>query len=324
MRCWTHLKARLRQRPGCGADRPQWLTWSRQDDLSGGPGARRGDQAQFQGGILWAGLGPQPNVLAHLSRWGTLLGTPGHCGLQADQPGGLDAHPARAIGERRLLLVVDDAWQIEAALAFRVGGPRCASLVTTRFPQIAVQFAGEGVQVVREFSAEESLTLLERLAPQTAASEPEAAQALVRASGGLPLAVTLMGKYLRAEAHGGQPRRIRAALERLRDARTRLELSEAQPLVERSPTLALHTPLSLQSVIGISDQQLEEPGPARRCGRWRCFRPSPTPSRKRPPWRSARRRSRCWTSSPMQGCWRVPGAGATRCTRLSGTMPGCV
>ena len=213
---------------------------------------------QFQGGILWAGLGPQPNLLAHLSRWGTLLGTPGIAASKLTSVEAWTPILRAAIGERRLLLVVDDAWQIEEALAFRVGGPHCASLVTTRFPQIAVQFAGEGVQVVREFSAEESLTLLERLAPQPLASEPEAAQALVHASGGLPLAVTLMGKYLRAQAHGGQPRRIRAALERLRDARTRLELSEAQPLVERSPTLALHTPLSLQSVISISDQQLEE------------------------------------------------------------------
>jgi hypothetical protein len=40
-----------------------------------------------------------------------------------------------------LLLVIDDAWRIEAALAFKVGGPRCAYLMTTRFPPIALQFA---------------------------------------------------------------------------------------------------------------------------------------------------------------------------------------
>jgi hypothetical protein len=40
-----------------------------------------------------------------------------------------------------LLLVIDDAWRIEAALAFKAGGPRCAYLMTTRFPPIALQFA---------------------------------------------------------------------------------------------------------------------------------------------------------------------------------------
>src|SRR5581483_4958470 len=31
-------------------------------------------RAHFRDGILWAGLGPHPNIPAHLSRWGTLLG----------------------------------------------------------------------------------------------------------------------------------------------------------------------------------------------------------------------------------------------------------
>lgn len=253
----AHLKARL------GTSQDVGLT-----ALNGLPGVGKTTLAvalahdeeikqQFPDGVLWAGLGPQPNIVGLLSRWGTLLGMPG---TQIAKLTSLEAWTLNlraVIGERRLLLVVDDVWQIEAALAFRVGGPHCAYLVTTRFPQIAVQFAGEGVLVVSEFSAEESLTLLKRLAPLTVASEPEAAQALIRASGGLPLAVTLMGKYLRTQGYGGQPRRIRAALERLQDARERLELSMPQPLMERSPTLALTTPRSLQSVIAVSDQQLD-------------------------------------------------------------------
>jgi ATP phosphoribosyltransferase len=67
-----------------------------------------------------------------------------------------------AIGTRRVLLAVDDAWQIEEALAFKVGGPNSAYLVTTRFPQIASQFAGEGAVMVRELSGDQSFTLLKR------------------------------------------------------------------------------------------------------------------------------------------------------------------
>jgi hypothetical protein len=37
-----------------------------------------------------------------------------------------------AIGLRRMLLVIDDAWQLDEALAFKVGGPNCVHLLTTR------------------------------------------------------------------------------------------------------------------------------------------------------------------------------------------------
>ena len=221
--------------------------------------AHDGDvQAHFQDGILWAGLGPHPNVLGQLSRWGTLLGTPGIAAARLNSIEAWTRIIRAAIGTRRVLLAVDDAWQVEEALAFKVGGPNSAYLVTTRFPQVASQFAGEGAVMVRELSGDDGFTLLKRLAPETVASDPEAAYTLVRTSGGLPLALNLMGKYLRTQEHGAQPRRMRAAMERLRDAEQRLRLSEPQALLERSATLSANTPLSLQAVIDVSDQQMDE------------------------------------------------------------------
>ncbi len=215
-------------------------------------------QAHFHDGILWAGLGPHPNVLGQLSRWGTLLGTPSIAAARLNSIEAWTQIIRAAIGTRRVLLAVDDAWKIEEALAFKVGGPNSAYLVTTRFPQIASQFAGEGAVMVRELSGDHSFTLLKRLAPETVASDPETAFTLVRTSGGLPLALNLMGKYLRVQEHGAQPRRMRAAMERLRDAEQRLRLSEPQALLERSATLSANTPLSLQAVIDVSDQQVDE------------------------------------------------------------------
>jgi hypothetical protein len=49
-----------------------------------------------------------------------------------------------------LLLVIDDAWRIEAALAFKAFGPRCAYLMTTRFPPIALQFAPNDAITISE------------------------------------------------------------------------------------------------------------------------------------------------------------------------------
>ena len=216
--------------------------------------------SRFKDGVLWAGLGPTPDVFSLLNHWGTLLGIPA---LQAAKLKTIEdwSRTLRAmIGQRRLLLVIDDAWRIEAALAFKVGGSQCAYLVTTRFPSIALHFASDmGASVVlHELNAEDGLALLTRLAPEVVRSEPESARRLVEAVGGLPLALTLMGRYLRTQAHSGQPRRIRAALERLHVAEERLRLTEPVSPLERPPHLTPIAPLSLQTVLSISDHQLEE------------------------------------------------------------------
>src|SRR5262249_36452265 len=74
--------------------------------------------AHYCDGILWAGLGREANVFSHLGAWGISLGI-----SQAE----IERLPSltsliqtinRAIGIRRMLLVIDDAWSPEAALAF--------------------------------------------------------------------------------------------------------------------------------------------------------------------------------------------------------------
>lgn len=213
--------------------------------------------AHFPDGILWAGLGPTPNVLSHLSRWGTLLGLDASR-LAQEQSEDAWAHALHAaLNTRRMLVVIDDAWTNEEALCFKVGGPQCACLLTTRFPHVALSFAPHGTTEVHELNERESIALLSRLAPQVGRDEAETLE-VVHAVGGLPLALTLMGKYLRVQAHGGNPRRIHAAMMRLRDAKERLSLNEPHGPLDRHPSLSGDTPFSLHSVIAVSDQHLEE------------------------------------------------------------------
>jgi tetratricopeptide (TPR) repeat protein/transcriptional regulator with XRE-family HTH domain len=216
----------------------------------------------FSDGILWVGLGTEPDVLELLSRWGTLLGSVPPDVTHRSRPEAWANSIHAAIGQRRMLLVIDDAWDLTQALAFQVGGPNSAHLITTRFPEIARHFAAEGAIVVRELENTEGRILLMRLAPEVVQAEPEEAQALVVAVGGLPLALTLLGNYLRAQTYSGKPRRLRAALEQLRSIDGRLRLSEPQALIGGHPSLSAGTPLSLQAVIGISDQQVSEEGRA--------------------------------------------------------------
>ncbi len=215
-------------------------------------------RAYFVDGILWAGLGIEPDVLGLLSRWGALLGCKPPDLARSSRPEAWASNIHTAIGQRRMLLVIDDAWDITQALAFQVGGPHCAYLVTTRFPEIASRFAAEGAIVVPELEETEGRILLMRLAPEVVQAEPGEARELVAAVGGLPLALTLLGNYLRAQTHSGQPRRLRAALERLRNADERLRLAEPQLLIGGHPSLSTGMLLSLQAVIGISDQQVSQ------------------------------------------------------------------
>jgi tetratricopeptide (TPR) repeat protein/transcriptional regulator with XRE-family HTH domain len=214
--------------------------------------------AHFYDGILWAGLGPDPNIQGQLRRWGRLLG------LSNAEMSGLNSSEAWAttlrtvIGTRQMLLIIDDAWDVEESLTFKVGGPNCAHLVTTRFPAVGMTMGADSITTVSELNEEESMKLLRQIAPQVVEHEAKKAHDLVLAVGGLPLALTLMGNYLRTQAYSGQPRRIHAALEQLSNATARLQLDEPRAPGERHPSLPVGTPLSLQSIIAVTDQQLEE------------------------------------------------------------------
>lgn len=214
-------------------------------------------RAHFKDGILWAGLGLEPNVQSHLSRWGSLLG------MSASEMSTLNDVASwaialhRIIGSRMLLLIIDDVWVLEHALSVKVGGPACSHLVTTRFPSIAAQIATSGPTAIKELESSESLGLLHMLAPQVVAQETRRAHELIEAVGGLPLALTLIGNYLRQLSYTSPTQRIAAALQRLRDASERLNVSEMQAPVERHPSLPGDIPISLQTVIAVTDQQLE-------------------------------------------------------------------
>lgn len=215
-------------------------------------------QEYFRDGILWVGLGPEPNVIGLLSLWGKLLGMAEHemTSLRSGDDWAVALHAL--IGKRQMLLIIDDAWTIEDALTFKTGGLSCTHLLTTRQPAVATRFAGEQAVQIQELDRENGFLLLSRLAPSVIKAGPEEAWALVQAVGGLPLALTLMGNYLSVEARHQQRRRIRGALIRLQQAEERLRLEQPQAGLEHHSSLMGATPLSLQAVIGISANYLDD------------------------------------------------------------------
>ncbi len=213
-------------------------------------------RAHFDG-ILWAGMGQIANVEGILSRWSNLFGISAN-GLGTLNHREIWARTLRElIGQRRLLIILDDAWNLEDALALKLGGENCAYVLTTRLPALAAEFAPEGATHVTEIGEAESIDLLKLLAPELTTTKSETMHTLVHATGGLPLALTLTGRYLHAQAYQRPPRRLQASIERLLAVDERLSLSQPTTLIEHHPSLPIGSPLSLQTLIAVSDEHLD-------------------------------------------------------------------
>ncbi|MGH2482313.1 MAG: NB-ARC domain-containing protein, partial [Ktedonobacteraceae bacterium] len=197
----------------------------------------------FPGGILWADVGHPPNLDGILRSWcKILLEFSPQKMARLTQEKLLLALQA-ALSDQKVCLILDDVWaSIDARTLLQIAGPNCGVLITTRFPMIAADLVGDDPYTLRELDESDGLHLLRLLAHQAVEMEPEKVRELVRAVGGLPLALTLMGRYLASEAISGQARRIVRALEHLSDARERLDTGER----------------SLRSVISLSENLLAE------------------------------------------------------------------
>jgi hypothetical protein len=215
--------------------------------------------SRFPDGLLWATLGQDANLTSVLDLWAAALDI---SPKTVDQPGGIEALSQdihMAIGLRRMLLIIDDAWDAEVALAFRLGGPNCAHLVTTRLREVAVRFAGSRSTRVQELSEEDGMALLAQVAPHLVKTAPQAARELVQLVGGLPLGLVLLGTFLHLESHQYPADYLPTVLERLRQPKERLAISQLSGPLDRHPSLPPERPLSLKTVVEISLRVMDEP-----------------------------------------------------------------
>jgi tetratricopeptide (TPR) repeat protein len=216
--------------------------------------------ARFPDGVLWVSLGRTPAVMPLLNSWGVALGISPEDLANADDPASLGRTIRNALGRRRVLLIVDDAWEEADALAFKVGGSDCAHLVTTRFENIANTFVGEGFNegdliAVRELDASDGLALLEELAPVAVRERPDDAERCVLAVGGLPLALILVGNHLRRNSR--PTRRLEQAFQTVLTAEKRLQLElKVAPVDLPAYWPAGMTP-SLYAMIKLAEEPLD-------------------------------------------------------------------
>ena len=211
-------------------------------------------RTHFSDGVLWATLGPHPDVRELLGRWGKLLGFSSTYLQSLTTVDALKKAIIGAIGTKHILIVIDDAWTVEDTFILQVGNPHCVHLITTQHARIALDCAGHSV-TIDELSTREGVALLIQLAPMSK-SRINDVRILVRSVGGLPLALTLMGRYIYAETFSKHKRRLSNALERLRSAKERLALTQPLDPTEGISSLVGSTTFSLQTILGVSDEHL--------------------------------------------------------------------
>ena len=112
-------------------------------------------QERFSDGILWATLGNTPDLLPLLQNWIMALNDYSY------KPTTVQAasiHLKSLLHDKAVLLVVDDAWNIEDLEPFRVGSDRCQVIITTRLVNIADRVGAE-LYSLDFLTEEESLEL---------------------------------------------------------------------------------------------------------------------------------------------------------------------
>jgi tetratricopeptide (TPR) repeat protein len=205
-------------------------------------------RAHFTDGVLWAGLGPNGDPALALSRWADALQLD-----LSDKPttAARAAAVADAISSRKLLIVLDDIWQLEHAKTLRLGGPNSVHLLTTRNQRIAAAFGH--VATVDVLTPEAARELFRTLAPAAYNADPAAADRLLDAVGYLPLAIELLAGYLNAGASKRFASRTRQALDELTNPQRRLSLATRRLGSHESAAVTLQQTITL-SLEGLAEE----------------------------------------------------------------------
>jgi hypothetical protein len=143
---------------------------------------------RFSDGVLWVTLGQNPELLSLVEQWIRNLGDHG---FRAIDLHGASGRLRQLLQERAVLLVVDDAWSSEHVEAFRVGGPRCRLLVTTRDNLIARAIGASSLDLDQLTPGQAETLFVGYLRRDLQPEEQNLASQVAEAVGYLPLALEL-------------------------------------------------------------------------------------------------------------------------------------
>jgi nucleoside phosphorylase len=185
-------------------------------------------ESKFSDGVLWAKLGKDYNQIEDVLRlWSDALN------ISTEKLGAkkISELIRYKIGNRYMLLVVDDIWEVkDAAYFIEACGCNCRLLFTTRSPKIA-QFISPDVKIIKlnDLTEEDGIKLLEQIAPEAVKAERSAASELVKEVRSLPVLLNVMGQYIALRARGKEREIIHRTVDELKEAEARfLQMENAE------------------------------------------------------------------------------------------------
>lgn len=208
----------------------------------------------FADGILWVSLGPSPQPENEQANWANALNI--HFTPSA-APQDKKEILKQTIANRKLLIIIDDAWQTVHAELFRCGGPNCTYFLTTRDQDVARSFATpQHVIKINELGDDDAYTFLKQLAPEVCAAYPHETRALSDKLGGLPLAIELAGVYLSGKSNRFFKSTKERGLAVVSNSKERLEFATNRlgATTDQQQTLEQVISLSLEELDGPSRQ----------------------------------------------------------------------
>jgi|GEM_PF-1262890 len=150
-------------------------------------------QHRFADGILWVTLGQNPDLQTLLGDWIRQLDK-SRDAFSANTLESASRYLDTLLAERQMLLVIDDVWHAAHADGFRVGGPNCRVLVTTREAQIP----GAEYYPLDLMSEAEAIALVrQKLGLQWRTDQEAEVKAFAKVLGYLPLALDLAANQVR-------------------------------------------------------------------------------------------------------------------------------
>ena len=148
-------------------------------------------QAQFTDGVLWATLGPEPDILGILRSWGRELGVD----LSKHDTPEARAQALRSLVEnRRALIIIDDVRHEKDLLHLFIGGRDCRTIALSRDRCVAEQIGYSEPFVVERLNPPSSLTLLRYFVPDGILDE-DVSQLAIELDGN-PRALVVAGRLL--------------------------------------------------------------------------------------------------------------------------------